>query len=405
MRTATVSDRLLYITGDLNATANIEIWGALQSLERLYFNGEQVPYTKDKYGGITVTLQYSEAEFSLPDLSTIGWRVVDSLPEITPGYSDALWTSADLTHSNNTERNLTTPVSLYAADYGYNTGYLLYRGRFRSSGKESFYIQTQGGTAYAHSIWLNSTFVGSFVGNDSAEYSYETYQLPSVAGKEYILTILIDQNGFEENGEAGTSTMKTPRGILDYDLSAHNKSDVIWKLTGNLGGEDYRDRTRGPLNEGGLYAERQGYHLPGAPIDTWNKTELGLMDGSLQSAGVAFYATTFDLDIPRGYDIPISVSFINTTQTTSAYRCQIYVNGYQFGKYTHNLGPQLSFPVPEGIWDYHGSNYLAVSLWALGDTGARVQSIQLTAAPSIQTAYGPVAMSPITPWEKREGAY
>jgi hypothetical protein len=56
--------------------------------------------------------------------------------------------------------------------------------------------------------------------------------------------------GFEENGSAGTSDMKTPRGILDYSLSGHDKSDISWKLTGNLGGEDYRDHTRGPLNEG-----------------------------------------------------------------------------------------------------------------------------------------------------------
>lgn len=44
--------------------------------------------------------------------------------------------------------------------------------------------------------------------------------------------------------------MKAPRGVLDYSLSGHEKSDISWKITGNLGGEDYQDRTRGPLNEG-----------------------------------------------------------------------------------------------------------------------------------------------------------
>jgi beta-galactosidase len=44
--------------------------------------------------------------------------------------------------------------------------------------------------------------------------------------------------------------MKNPRGILNYDVTGHNMTDITWKMTGNLGGEDYMDRTRGPLNEG-----------------------------------------------------------------------------------------------------------------------------------------------------------
>lgn len=161
-----------------------------------------------------------------------------------------MWTAASLTASNNTERNLTTPVSLYASDYGYNTGYLLYRGRFRANGNEKLFLETQGGSAYGHSIWLNDKFVGSFSGAITAYSMNQTWNLPTKNGKTYVITVLIDQMGFEENGSAGTSDMKTPRGILDYSLSGHHKSDISWKLTGNLGGEDYQDHTRGPLNEG-----------------------------------------------------------------------------------------------------------------------------------------------------------
>ena len=58
----------------------------------------------------------------------------------------------------------------------------------------------------------------------------------------------------------------------------------------------------------------------------------------LSKPGVAFYSTTFDLNMPTGYDIPLSFAFTNATSTTAsgsvpAYRAQIYVNGYQFGKY------------------------------------------------------------------------
>lgn len=44
--------------------------------------------------------------------------------------------------------------------------------------------------------------------------------------------------------------MKNPRGILNYGVTGHNMTDITWKMTGNLGGEDFMDRTRGPLNEG-----------------------------------------------------------------------------------------------------------------------------------------------------------
>lgn len=81
--------------------------------------------------------------------------------------------------------------------------------------------------------------------------------------------------------------MKTPRGILGYNLTGHAASDITWKLTGNLGGEDYRDRTRGPLNEGSLYAERQGYHLPNPPSQNWRSA--APTEGIAQ-AGIGFYA-------------------------------------------------------------------------------------------------------------------
>jgi hypothetical protein len=81
--------------------------------------------------------------------------------------------------------------------------------------------------------------------------------------------------------------MKTPRGVLDYSLDGnHAAKDITWKLTGNLGGEDYFDRTRGPLNEGGMYAERQGWHLPSPP-------EKVFVPGSplqgVSKPGIAFY--------------------------------------------------------------------------------------------------------------------
>ena len=347
LRTVNVSDGCVHLTGDLNSTTSIEvIGGAPANTQELTWNGKSLPFKQDSQTGVvTATATYTNASFSIPNLSTVGWKVIDSLPEVKPGYDDSLWTSATLTYSNNTARNLTTPRSLYSSDYGYNTGVLLYRGHFTANGGESsLYLETQGGSAFGHSVWLNSTFIGSFYGADKYSNWNTTYTLPNLSsGKDYVITVVIDNMGLDENGEAGSSEMKDPRGVLDYELSGHNQSDVSWKLTGNLHGEDYEDRTRGPLNEGGLYAERQGYHLPGAPTGNWSSSALGPMQG-LNGPGINFYSTTFDLDMPEGYDIPISFSFSNTTAAANgsvpSFRCLVFVNGYQFGKYVHNIGPQ-----------------------------------------------------------------
>ena len=50
---------------------------------------------------------------------------------------------------------------------------------------------------------------------------------------------------------------QTPRGIRGYELLGDVDFDT-WKIQGNLGGEDFPDKVRGPLNEGGLFVEREG---------------------------------------------------------------------------------------------------------------------------------------------------
>jgi len=219
--------------------------------------------------------------------------------------------------------------------------------------------------------------------------------------------------GLDENYAVGEDEMKNPRGVLDYSLSGHNKSDITWKLTGNLGGEDYADHTRGPLNEGGMYAERQGYHQPGAPTSSWQSTTGAL---SVSGPGIEFYETTFDLNMPSGYDIPLSVSFGNITEGNEytfsngtarppRYRCLIFVNGYQFGKYVRNIGPQDVFPVPEGIWNFQGKNTLAINVWSAEEEGVTVKGLQLVTGPVIQTALGKIQPAPQPAWTKRPNAY
>ena len=99
-------------------------------------------------------------------------------------------------------------------------------------------------------------------------------------------------------------------------------------------------------------------------------------------------STSFNLNLPRGYDIPLSFVFGNSSQPVPAYRCQLFVNGYQFGKHVSNLGPQTSFPVPEGVLDYHGQNWIALTVWAPEAQGVVFEGLTLESTAVIQSGYG-----------------
>ena len=329
LRTAVIHGETLALTGDLNATTTIEVVGN-PDCSQLDFNGKRISSGANEKV-LSGNLKYNAPSARIPSLSSLEWKYIDSLPEIQPSYDDSSWVSANLKSTNN-PRALTTPTSLYASDYGFNTGNLLFRGHFTAAGAEkTFSLETQGGSAFGASIWLNSAFIGSWPGIDKDANYNSTFTLPNFkAGQKCVFIVLIDDMGNNEDFTVGTDDAKQPRGILAYNLDGHVQSDISWKLTGNLGGEDYRDNVRGPLNEGGLYAERQGYHLPRPPTRDWKSRKP--TDG-ITKPGVAFYTAEFQLDMPDGYDIPMAFNFANTTVPVPDYRVQLYVNGYQFGKY------------------------------------------------------------------------
>lgn len=92
---------------------------------------------------------------------------------------------------------------------------------------------------------------------------------------------------------------------------------------------------RGVLNEGGLYGERAGWHLPGYSTEGWIERDLssGLPD---QNAGIGFFSTTFDLNFETGLDVMVSFEF--EEEMGQPYRCLLFVNGWMMGKRIANLG-------------------------------------------------------------------
>lgn len=108
---------------------------------------------------------------------------------------------------------------------------------------------------------------------------------------------------------------------------------LFWSLIYNSA-HSFPDTTRGVLNEGGLFGERVGWHLPGFDTSSWVERDFsaGLPDGA---AGVGFFVTTFPLNIPAGFDVMLSFTFDESTQP---YRALLFINGWMMGKRVANLG-------------------------------------------------------------------
>ena len=71
----------------------------------------------------------------------------------------------------------------------------------------------------------------------------------------------------------------------------------------------------------------------------------------------------------------------------------------------NKLGPQTRFPVPEGILNYSGKNYLALTLWAQDAVGAKLEGLALEANMVIQSGMRKPSLTWNDKWVEREGAY
>ena len=100
----------------------------------------------------------------------------------------------------------------------------------------------------------------------------------------------------------------------------------------------YVDKVRGVFNEGGLFGERAGWHLPGFPFASsggWVARDL-LQGLPNSSPGVGFFVTDFTLDIPHGLDAMMSFTF--EEDFGQPYRALLFINGWMMGKRVGNLG-------------------------------------------------------------------
>ncbi|KAK8026573.1 (Trans)glycosidase [Apiospora marii] len=390
VRSASVEGTELHIDGDSDVATTVEAYTGTP-IDRIVWNEQPgVAAVKTDYGSYKINITGAESRaVVLPTLT--GWRSADSLPEAQPGYDDSGWTVCDKTTTLSPAAPETLPV-LFSSDYGYYAGTKVYRGYFdgtngSTSTTTSVYISASGGLGFGWNAWLNGKLVGGHPGNGSLTSTSATLKFPTDTLKPNtnVLTVVVDYHGHDQASTA--KGVLNPRGLLGaYLLPAGTKEKTgfnLWKIQGNAGGSANVDAIRGPMNEGGLYAERLGWHLPG--FDTTDFNESNPSQG-LAKSGIRFYVTEFALDIDEDLDVPLGIELSAPAGTVA--RVMFWVNGYQYGKYVPHIGPQTVYPIPPGVVNNRGSNTLAVSLWAQTDAGARLDDVKLVSYGQYQTSFG-----------------
>ncbi|GHF70925.1 beta-galactosidase [Amycolatopsis bartoniae] len=352
VRDAKVLGPVLALTGDTKAATQLEVW-APPSVKFLLWNGRLVPATRTAEGTLVARLAGPQP-VTLPALTT--WQHQYETPEANPAFDDSSWVAADHLTTNNPAKPPAGQPVLYADDYGYHYGDVWYRGRFQATGGETTVtLSATTGTAGQFSAWLNGVYLGT------SGPGTKQFPIPAGALKAgNVLSVLVENMGHNEDWNANDSH-KEPRGLTAATVGA---DPIAWKIQGALGGENGADPVRGPLNNGGLYGERNGWSLPGFNDASWPATTLPSTE---PTPGVSWYRTTFALHLPAGQDNSIGLRIDDNAARN--YRAEIFVNGWNLGRYVNNVGPQHVFVLPNGILRTDGQNTIAIASWGADDTG------------------------------------
>ncbi|KAL1638462.1 hypothetical protein SLS56_000271 [Neofusicoccum ribis] len=386
VRGASVSGSTVSISGDHTNDTTIDVYVGDPSVQTISWNGAELETTRSAYGSLQAALPgIVDREVSLPALS--GWKVADALPEANRTYDDSRWTVANKTTTLSPLKPATLPV-LYGSDYGFYTGIFVYRGYFDGRTATAANISVQGGAAAGWSAWLNGALVGGHPGNASliSTTALLDFSGAELADRGNVLTVVTDYHGHDQDSQGPYGPLN-PRGIVAAALvGAANATATFsqWRIQGNAGGgAGYVDPVRGPMNEGGLHGERLGWHLPGFDDSAW---EDGSPTDGFAGAGIRWYRTEFALDVDEDLDAPIGLE-VSIPDGTVA-RVQIFVNGYQYGKYLPHIGPQTRFPFPPGVLNNRGSNSLSLSVWAQEEGGVAFDKLELVLYGKYQSGFG-----------------
>ncbi|GAB2750938.1 glycoside hydrolase family 35 protein [Streptomyces bullii] len=401
LRDVTVRGSTVHLTGDTIGETGLEVWGP-RGATGVTWNGRPVPTRISASGSLLAERMLpGVAPMTLPALD--GWRRRTENPESGPGFDDSGWTAADKDSSHST-----TPVPdgqpvLFADDYGFHYGDVWYRGEFTDAEDlESVSLAYSTGTLGLLMAWLDGRPLGTHRmpvpdGDGAGKGTWTataTFAVPEKlreewretsreergdeprAPRRHVLSVLVRR--MQRDG----ADPKAARGLTSARFKGA-APDVAWRLQGQTA----PDPVRGPLNNGGLYGEREGWHLPGYDDGDWEAAELPRGD---RRQGVTWYRTGFRLNVAR--DVDASVGLVLHDDPDRAYRVQIFLNGWNLGQYVNDVGPQHTFVLPNGILRTRGENTLALAVLSDGTTPSGPSDVRLTL---LGSAAGGVPVEPV----------
>jgi beta-galactosidase len=376
VRSAAVQAHALALTGDAATENEMEVFGPGKAVS---WNGRALALHATASGSLAGTVPTASA-VSLPELTS--WRMHAGAPEVAPDFDDSTWQVADHTKSASITPPGSLPV-LFADDYNFHIGNTWYRGHFKVANKEQapagISLQAlSGGNAGAFSVWLNGSFLGSIQGKELKR----DFAFPKELVKQgdNVVSVLTVNMGHEQDWSVKNEN-RTARGLVSAKLTGANPVAISWRLQGKRGGEQLVDPVRGVFNNGGLYGERAGWFLPGFPDGDWKPVAL---PASVPGAGVTWYRTEFRLALPAGQDTSVGLNI--SDQPVRHYRATIFVNGWMMGNYVNDVGPQHSFPIPNGILQPNGNNTVAIAVWNTDASSGGLGKVSLVNYGSVASA-------------------
>jgi beta-galactosidase GanA len=388
IRSARFDAGKLALTGDTTADSPLEIWGAAAA--QATFNGEALTLARQPDGSLRASALAGPERFSVPDLGKLAWQRRMGSPEAQPAFDDSGWIEAD--HRASSAQTWTQPErgqpTLAMSDYGFHHGDVWYRGRIdiydpATNRLELFY---GGGGAGMLQAWVDGRFLGQHELDTGRSFPQTTgsahFVLDGLAPGPHLIAVMV-RNGSHNWDLMADDAHKEARGLIAASLTAKGGRrfavPIRWRIQGNLGGENIADRMRGPLNNGGLYGERAGWHLPSAVAGERGEWTAAQPGDAPPAPGTYWLRTHVRLDLPRGHDVQLGLAFGDTGKPRSERenRALIFVNGWNMGQFAANVGPQRVFVIPPGILDPNSDNTIALAVTSDGKPQNALEPVRL----------------------------
>ncbi len=382
---------LLRIKGDITASddGKIDIWFD-QFVAGINVNNAGLGLTPaGRDGGLHGFGIQLPAPVTPPDLMALKWERRGDSPEANPAFDDSTWRKADATISTATKA--TQPAAgqpvLDMSQYGFHHGDVWYRGRFTVSAQKPDGVDFDygGGGAGMMQVWLDGRFIGQDeipTGKARPQTTARAhFNLPGLTAGDHLISVMVRNNSHNWD-LAADDEHKEARGLISASLST--LTPITWKIQGNRGGEHIADLVRGPMNNGGLYGEREGWHLPAKKSDTgW--TPAAPTDAP-PAPGTYWLRTQVPLDLPKGQDVQLGLQIGDPSKPQSDHvnRALIFINGWHMGNFAANVGPQHVFVVPPGILNPNGDNTITLAVTSDGQPQNALEPVKLVVLANVR---------------------